>query len=67
MFTIENGTKLKLVPKEYTGFITNEAGTKYYYKNGKLHRLGKPALCTTGFKAWYYNDLLHRTDGPARE
>jgi hypothetical protein len=43
-------------------------GTKAWYINGKLHRIGGPAIiCTDGTKCWYVNDKLHRLNGPAIE
>ena len=34
---------------------------------GKLHRIDGPAIIwPDGSEAWYQNDVLHRTDGPAR-
>lgn len=34
--------------------------------NGKIHRLGGPAIIyATGTQIWYQNDQIHRTDGPA--
>ena len=42
-------------------------GTRRYYNtDGKLHRVGGPAVeYTNREKRWYQNGLLHRTDGPA--
>jgi|SRR5690606_3917925 len=43
-------------------------GTKFWYKNGKLHRDDGPAIeYASGTKSWYNNEYLHRTDGPAIE
>ena len=43
-------------------------GAKYWYQNGKLHRLDGPAIeYPNGTKYWYQNGKLHRTDGPAYE
>ena len=43
-------------------------GNKYWYQNGKCHRLDGPAAeYADGDKAWYQNDKLHRLDGPAVE
>jgi hypothetical protein len=38
-----------------------------WYKNGKLHRDGGPAVCQDGGKFWYKNGKRHREDGPAIE
>ena len=48
------------------GFIIDDYGTKFWYKNGKLHRVGGPAIeCTNGTKHWFVNGEYHRLDGPA--
>jgi len=39
-----------------------------WYQNGKLHRIGGPAVeLESGSKKWYQNGELHRLDGPACE
>ena len=39
-----------------------------WYLNGRLHRIGGPAIKNTnGDCEWYVNGQLHRTDGPAVE
>lgn len=47
--------------------MTYKNGTKEWRLwNGKLHRIGGPALeYEDGTKEWYLNGLRHRTDGPA--
>ena len=43
-------------------------GTKRWYLNDKLHRIGKPAIeFNDGTKCWYQNGKHHRIDGPAFE
>lgn len=43
-------------------------GTKYWYKNGKLHREDGPAIeRADGTKYWYQHGEYHREDGPAVE
>ena len=43
-------------------------GSKYWYQNGKRHRVGGPAVeKANGDKWWYQNGKLHRTNGPAIE
>lgn len=43
-------------------------GTKYWYKNGKLHREDGPAIeRADGTKYWYQHGQYHREDGPAIE
>jgi hypothetical protein len=45
-----------------------ENGTKYWYRDGLLHREDGPAIeCPSGTKFWYRNGDLHREDGPAVE
>ena len=44
----------------------DEDGDKFWYLNGKLHRLDGPAAITAaGSKWWYKNGKKHREDGPA--
>lgn len=46
----------------------NSIGIKFWYLNGKLHRLDGPAIeIADGTKQWYLNDKKHRIDGPAVE
>ena len=46
----------------------DEYGNKYWYLNGKLHRINGPAIeYTNGTKRWYLNGKKHRIDGPAIE
>ena len=46
----------------------DDAGTKRWYLNDKLHREDGPAIeYYDGSKCWYLNDKRHRTDGPAIE
>lgn len=50
------------------GLHINEAGTKYWYLNGLLHREGGPAVeFTSGDKFYYFHGKRHREDGPAIE
>jgi len=56
------------IPEYYTGIIEWENGTKYWYKEGKQHRIDGPACeWDNGDKFWYKEGLLHRIDGPAIE
>ena len=44
------------------------AGSKFWHKNYKFHRIDGPACeYADGTKSWYKNGLCHRTDGPAWE
>ena len=46
----------------------NQYGNKYWYQNGKLHRLDGPACeFANGNKYWWKNNKRHREDGPAVE
>ena len=49
------------------GLEIDANGTKYYYENGQLHRLGGlPALeYADGHKYYYENGQCHRLGGPA--
>ena len=40
---------------------------KSWYKHGKVHRIGKPAITFPGGEHWYFNGKLHRLDGPAKK
>ena len=43
-------------------------GNKYWWVDGKLHRLDGPAIdYTDGYKAWWVDGKLHRLNGPAIE
>ena len=50
------------------GLIIDADGTKYWYLEGKLHRVDGPAIeYANGSKQWFLEDKLHRVDGPAIE
>jgi len=54
--------------EKYTGIVEWENGTKYWYKDGLLHREDGPAVeWADGAKFWYKEGKLHRIDGPAIE
>jgi hypothetical protein len=42
-------------------------GDKFWYLNGKLHRIDGPAVDVWGYKSYYINGIRHREDGPAIE
>jgi hypothetical protein len=43
-------------------------GNKYWYLEGKLHRVDGPAIeYANGSTRWFLEDKLHRVDGPAIE
>ncbi len=45
------------VPENFTGIAVNIFGTKYWFKNGKLHREDGPACeYTDGSKYWWFED-----------
>jgi len=47
--------------------IDNE-GNRFWYLNGKFHRLDGAAIeWSNGDKEWYANGLKHRDNGPAVE
>jgi len=59
---------IQKVPKDYTGIIFWDNGSKMYYEKEKLHRLDGPAFENfAGSKFWYKEGELHRVDGPAVE
>jgi hypothetical protein len=46
----------------------NNDGDKEWRLNGKLHRVGAPAIQRIGGEKWWIlNGKLHRVDGPAIE
>jgi len=51
----------------YLGSYDLKKFSHYYYINGKLHRENDlPAVIKPGgYKKWYFNDKLHRLNGPA--
>jgi len=58
-----------MLNSEESNLTIDENGNKRWRnKNGKLHRVGGPAVETTnGAKYWYQNGRRHRIDGPAFE
>ena len=53
--------------EKYEGKVEYEDET-CWYKNGKYHRLGGPAIeWIDGTKYWFKKGKLHREDGPAIE
>ena len=41
-------------------------GSKFWYQNGQLHRVGGPAITTPGgYQAWFQNGEYHRVNGPS--
>jgi hypothetical protein len=68
MYTLEDGSQIKAIPAKYTGWFLDNYGNKYWYQDGKYHRLDGPAWEEAdGSKAWLQYGKLHRIDGPARE
>jgi hypothetical protein len=66
--TILKLKKDKSIPKNFTGIIELENGTKSWYKEGEYHRLNGPAIeCSDGEKHWFKEGRYHRLDGPAIE
>lgn len=45
--------------------ITDRYGNKTWFEDGKIHRVGLPAMMYNGAKSWYNRGKLHRRDGPA--
>jgi hypothetical protein len=49
-------------------YIIKDNCLKYWYQNGRYHRLDGPAIeYVSGEKNWCQYGELHRTDGPAIE
>lgn len=55
------------IPKNYTGIAERPDGTKFWYKDGELHREDGPAVEHSNGTHWYKNNYRHREDGPAVE
>jgi hypothetical protein len=50
------------------GFYVDTDGTRYWYRNGLLHREDGPAVeWADGSREWWLHGELHRIDGPAIE
>jgi hypothetical protein len=48
------------IPKDYTGIVEYSYGTKYWYKEGKLHREDGPAIeYTDGYKEWWIDGVQY--------
>lgn len=45
----------------------SECGTMYWSFDGRVHRVGSPAIKFFSGNEWYLNGNLHREDGPAVE
>jgi hypothetical protein len=68
MFTLEDGSQVKEIPDNYTGWFVDTYGNKLWYQDDKLHRVDGPAIeQANGSKWWYQYGKLHRLDGPAWE
>ena len=57
------------VPCQFTGkCVTKGDRATRYYLNGRLHRIGGPAIeYPEGYKEWIQEGRLHRLDGSAIE
>jgi hypothetical protein len=56
------------IPPKFTGIVEYPDGTKFWYKEGKLHREDGPAReYPDGRKIWHKEGKYHREDGPAVE
>lgn len=47
--------------------IIYKNGDTYWYRSGKLHRIGGPAIDTALLRMWIISGKRHRLDGPASE
>ena len=60
-----NGKRHRLDGPAEEEYIT---GTNIWYKEGKIHRIGGPAIeYTDGSREWFVEGKMHRLDGPAAE
>ena len=58
----------KPVPKDHTGIIVRPDKTRYWYKDGKIHREDGPAVeYEDGAEFWWFEGKRHREGGPAVE
>jgi hypothetical protein len=68
MLTLEDDSQVNELPDNYNGWVTNRYGNKFWYHNGKIHRLNGPAYEeASGTKAWCRYGKYYRLDGPAIE
>ena len=44
---------------------SSQPGRAGWFQNGKLHRVGGPAIIIGTYQEWYQDGLRHRLDGPA--
>ena len=55
------------VTSDTNGLVVSN-GIKYYYLDGHFHSTERPAVeFQNGDTLWYFNDSLHRDNGPAIE
>lgn len=46
-------------------YVSKKYKTEEWYKNGMRHRENGPAFIHNNNRVWFYEDKLHRLDGPA--
>jgi hypothetical protein len=64
-YTLEDGSQVDNIPRNYTGSFIYEHDSKWWYQQGKLHRIDGPAIeYTNGNVLFYYQGKLHRIGGP---
>ncbi len=52
----------------YAEGMKEQDGIKVWYKDGRIHRDGAPAIIyPNGDKVWFKDNRMHRDDGPAGE
>jgi hypothetical protein len=44
LYKLEDGSQVKDIPVNYTGWLVTAYGIKAWYRHGKLHRLYGPAI-----------------------
>jgi hypothetical protein len=67
MYTLEDGSMVDSIPRNYTGVVyaANEIN-KRYLKDGEYHRVGGPAIIwKDGSCSYFFQGKKHRTEGPA--
>jgi hypothetical protein len=68
MYTLANGQQVETLPNTYTGLAANlTSPTKYWFKEGKYHRVDGPAIIEKRNKiyVWYHHGKCHRIGGHA--
>jgi hypothetical protein len=67
-YKLDTQNKCLIAKKDGVKHIIYFNGSKFWYKDGKCHRLDGPTIeYNNGTKVWYKDGKRHRLDGPAIE